>query len=274
MEVGEILNDWDPSWKVSNVDELRWLPDELKFQLTWHGKTGWRQQKITKQLNWTLKRSKSWNWSWFWSQEKWSNSPTALVVGLSSPSFWEHPALLRPEDVAPRKAEMVLEQVGYQNDTTKQWLLSWEDVLPLNPLDPFESFSSLQAATWEYWQPPPPFQVLLCPCLGCYVMSRKSLVSKHCKHCKGASTICSIVTGLCAMPWSEEAKWWRRCWESIQHLLLQLYLELSNARRRCDYPLWQRRCWDVTGDWGGNSVASKVFRFKHLIAWLQALTGS
>lgn len=182
MEVGEILNDWDPSWKVSNVDEVRWLPDELKFQLTWHGKTGWRQQKITKQLNWTLKRSKSWNWSWFWSQEKWSNSPTALVVGLSSPSFWEHPALLRPEDVAPRKAEMVLEQVGYQNDTTKQWLLSWEDVLPLNPLDPFESFSSLQAATWEYWQPPPPFQVLLCPCLGCYVMSRKSLVSKHCKH--------------------------------------------------------------------------------------------
>lgn len=88
-------------------------------------------------------------------------------------------------------------------------------------------------------------------CLGCYVMSGKSLVSKHCKHCKGASTICSIVTGLCAMPWSEEAKWWRRCWESIQHLLLQLYLELSNARRRCDYPLWQRRCWDVTGDWRG-----------------------
>ena len=30
------------------------------------------------------------------------------------------PALLRPEDAAPRKAEMVLEQVGYQNDTTKQ----------------------------------------------------------------------------------------------------------------------------------------------------------
>lgn len=109
---------------------------------------------------------------------------------------------------------------------------------------------------------------------SCYVMSGKSLVSKHCKHCKGASTICSMVTGLCAMPWSEEAKWWRRCWEFIRHLLLQLYLELSNARRRCDYPLWQRRCWDVTGDWGGNSVASKVFRFKHLIAWLQALTGS
>lgn len=60
-----------------------------------------------------------------------------------------------------------------------------------------------------------------------------------------------MVTGLCAMPWSEEAKWWRRCWESIQHLLLQLYLELSNARRRCDYPLWQRRCWDITYDWGG-----------------------
>lgn len=86
---------------------------------------------------------------------------------------------------------------------------------------------------------------------SCYVMSGKSLVSKHCKHCKGASTICSMVTGLCAMPWSEEAKWWRRCWEFIRHLLLQLYLELSNARRRCDYPLWQRRCWDVTGDWGG-----------------------
>lgn len=85
MEVGEILNDWDPSWKVSNVDELRWHPDELKFQLTWHGKTGWRQQKITKQLNWTLNQSKSWNWSWFWSQETWSNSQTALVVGLSSP---------------------------------------------------------------------------------------------------------------------------------------------------------------------------------------------
>ena len=62
--------------------------------------------------------------------------------------------------------------------------------LPLDSLDSFESFSSLQAATWEYWQPPPPFQVLLCCSeFHAVVMSRKSLDTKHCKHCKGASTI-------------------------------------------------------------------------------------
>ena len=41
-----------------------------------------------------------------------SKSQTALVGNTGS--------TLRPEDVAPRKAEIVLEQVGYQNDTTKQ----------------------------------------------------------------------------------------------------------------------------------------------------------
>ena len=67
--------------------------------------------------------------------------------------------------------------------------------LPLDPLDPFESFSSLQAATWEYWQPPPPFQVLLC-------CSEFHAVVMSCQGNHWSLNIASIVRGQAQfVPW-------------------------------------------------------------------------